>query len=39
VYVAVDPVAGTKRPVTGIEREWLLAGAFGVVVDHAAVSA
>jgi acyl-CoA thioester hydrolase len=35
VYVATDPVTGTKQPISDAHRRKLDAGAPGVVIDHA----
>jgi acyl-CoA thioester hydrolase len=35
VYVAVDPVHGTKQPISDDHRRTFEAGAPGIVVDHA----
>lgn len=35
VYVVIDKPTWTKRPLTAVERELLLQGARGKVVDHA----
>jgi acyl-CoA thioester hydrolase len=36
VFVAVDPVAGTKQAISGAHRHKFDAGAPGVIIDHAA---